>query len=413
MRILQVTDTYPPVLGGLELHVQQLAIELALRNHQVDVATLSGVAPARTVREGAVTVHRIGGWSRVLEPLYADPTHRFHPTVPDPGMMWELASIIRGRKIEVVHAHSWIVNSLLPLLPTRRTKLVVTMHDYGLVCPKKTMVFRTGAECTGPRFDKCVACARLQYGAPRSMVLTSGLSLMSRLHGRVGCYVAVSRAVARACQGVVRHGQPPIRVIPPFVPDDVFQAGRSGRPGFVPQEGQYLMFAGALTHHKGLDVLLEAWSGVAPAVPLVLAGLRWPESPTRFPAGVHLAENVPRSDVLRAWAHSIAGVVPSTWPEPHALVAMEAMAAGRPVVASRVGGLADIVTDGVTGLLVSPGNVPELQAALQRVVDDPEGCARMGTAAREDARRFRKDVIVPQIEQVYRDVIASPVGRSA
>jgi len=411
MRILLASDTYPPVLGGLELHVQQLGSELARRGHQVDVATLAGAAGPQIQRDGSVTVFRLAGWSKVLGALYADPNRPFHPTIPDPGIVAALAAIIRDRRVEIVHAHSWILYSLLPILPSRQTVLVATMHDYGLVCPKKTLVFRSGNLCSGPRFEKCVACAKEQYGPVRSLALTSGLSIMRSLRGRVERYIAVSDAVAQGCSDIVRPNRPQIEIIPPFLPDAAFASASVVRPDFVPQRGDYFLFAGALTHNKGLSVLMEAWRGLVPTVPLVLAGLRRPDTPNRFPRGVIVAENVPHADVLRAWAHCLAAIVPSTWPDPHPLVAMEAMAAGRPVVASAVGGLVDIVKDGNTGFLVQPGNVRELRSALQRLLDNPALCARMGEAGRRSAGRFAKEVVVQRVEDVYHDAISARTQR--
>nr|MDA8331151.1 glycosyltransferase [Candidatus Dormibacteraeota bacterium] len=84
MRILHLTDLYPPVLGGLETQLEQLCRELASRGHEVDVVTLAGTGgPKAEVREG-VRVHRIAGVTRILRPLYEDPRRPFHPTVPDP-----------------------------------------------------------------------------------------------------------------------------------------------------------------------------------------------------------------------------------------------------------------------------------------------------------------------------------------
>ncbi|MFZ0667535.1 MAG: glycosyltransferase family 4 protein [Acidimicrobiales bacterium] len=172
------------------------------------------------------------------------------------------------------------------------------------------------------------------------------------------------------------------------------------------------MFAGALSRLKGLDVLLEAWAGLEPRVPLVLAGLRRPDSPRVFPPGVWVAESVPRGEVLQAWAHCLVAVVPSVFPDPHPTVAIEAMAAGRPVVASAVGGLTSIVTDEETGYLVKPGSVDDLRRALQRLIANPTLCSKMGDAAAVAARRFDKDVVVPQLEQVYQEAIANNGGRS-
>jgi len=384
-----------------------LSHELVRRGHDVEVVSLAGLGGARTEMDGDIPVHRIAGWSRALNRFYVNPQQPFHPTVPDPGMVRSLVDLIRQRRPQVVHAHSQILQSFLPFLPSHQTRLVVTMHEYGLVCPKSTFV-HAGTVCDGPKFAKCVACASGQYGPIRAAALTTGLTVTRRARRRVDRYIAVSAPVARACASLAAGGQRSIDVIPPFLGDDSFCPADGARPAFVPAAGDYVMFAGALAHHKGVDVLLEAYRGVDPTIPLVLVGLRSEHTPHRFPDGVIVAENVPHSDVLRAWEHCAVAVVPSRWPDPCPLVALEAMAAGRPVVASAVGGLPDLVLDGTSGTLVPPEDVPALRAAILRLLADPGLRARMGQAGRQRAKGYSASAVVPQIERVYQEVIDTP-----
>jgi len=406
MRILEVTDCYPPpLLGGRDLQVQMLSHELVRRGHEVEVVSLAGLRGPRIELDGAVRVHRIAGWSRLLGRLYANPEKPFHPTLADPGLVRVLGRLLRESRPQIVHAHSWLLYSLLPLLPAQETRLVVWVHDYGLICPKGTLVYRGGV-CTGPKYAKCVGCAKEQYGGLRSLALTSGQTIMKPWLGRVDRYVANSKFTARAVQDLIAPGKGPMEVIPPFAPDEAFHADNGARPDFVPREGPYLMFAGALGPHKGLNVLLEAWAGLDPRIPLVLAGIRRPDTPRSFPAGVTVVEEVPHEDVLRAFGHCLAAVVPSVWPEPFGAVVLEAMAAGRPVIASAVGGMADLVVDGTTGILVPPGDAAALQTAMQTLVADPLLRATMGGEGRKRAAAYSANAVVGSWERVFREVLA-------
>ncbi len=412
MRILQATDCYPPpIVGGRDLQVQMLSHELAARGHEVDVVALAGPSGPSLTMDGVVPVHRVAGWSRVLSRLYADPEKPFHPTMADPGVVRSLRRLLRERRPDVIHAHSWMLYSFLPLLPWPGTKVVVAIHEYGFVCPKNTFAYRGGV-CSGPAYRKCVACAAEQYGFGRSLALTTGLTLMKPWVRRVDRYVANSRATARASAGLPGPGGEPIAIIPPFVPDAAFSLRSEGRPSFVPQEGDYLMFAGGLGPYKGVDVLVDAWLGLESKVPLVLAGVRRPDTPSEFPPGVIVAENVPHEEVLRAWSHCLMGVVPSRWPEPFGTVALEAMAAGVPVVASRVGGLADLVVDEVTGVLVEPGDVRALREALRVLLSDPALRRRLGDAGRDRATRYSARAVVGAWEAVFSEVVGGPPGSS-
>jgi glycosyltransferase involved in cell wall biosynthesis len=412
MRIFEATDCYPPPLvGGRDLRVQLLSRELARRGHEVDVLTLAGPKGPRTERDGAVRVHRLAGWSRILSSLYADPEKPIHPTLPDPGLVGAISRLLKERRPHIVHVHSWLLYSLLPLLPSPETRLVVWLHDYGLICPKATLFYHGGL-CTGPGYTKCISCSSEQYGGPKAVAITTGLAAMKPWRGRVDRYYAVSQFTADASAPLLRGSGTRIGVIPNFIPEEAFHATQGPRPAFAPPEGDYLMFAGALAPHKGLNVLLEAWSGLRNRPPLLLAGIRRFDTPTSFPDGVIVAEDVAFQDVLRAWGHCLAAVVPSVWPDPCPSVVLEAMAAGKPVVASTVGGSTELVVDGTTGIHVPPGDVPALRNALERIVADAPLRARLGAAGRERARAYSLDIAATAWEQVFSDVLETPLQHS-
>jgi glycosyltransferase involved in cell wall biosynthesis len=113
------------------------------------------------------------------------------------------------------------------------------------------------------------------------------------------------------------------------------------------------------------------------------------------------------ADVMRAWAGSLVGVVPSICLEACPTTAIEAMASGVPVVASRIGGLPDLVDDEVTGLLVPPGDSEALAASLGRVIRDPALRARLAAGARARFPRFAASRVVPRIEATYARLAAA------
>jgi glycosyltransferase involved in cell wall biosynthesis len=85
-------------------------------------------------------------------------------------------------------------------------------------------------------------------------------------------------------------------------------------------------------------------------------------------------------------------------------VTMEAMAMGRPVVASRIGGLPDIVVDGETGFLITPGDYRALREAVQRLLSDQALRERMGAVAKQRVVQFQAKTVVPRFEEIYREV---------
>jgi glycosyltransferase involved in cell wall biosynthesis len=157
----------------------------------------------------------------------------------------------------------------------------------------------------------------------------------------------------------------------------------------VPEDKLLLVAAGNLIAEKGFGVLLEA---------LVGSG-RWsvrmagdgPERATLEELARRHALDVRflgrRDDVPELMAASDAVVVPSTWHEAFGFTVAEAMRAGRPVVASDIGGIPELVVDGRTGLLSPPGDVSQLRARLRRLAASPVLRRRLGDAAAREARR--------------------------
>src|SRR6185369_17305569 len=118
----------------------------------------------------------------------------------------------------------------------------------------------------------------------------------------------------------------------------------------LPEE-PFILYFGDVTEDKGAWELAEAYRDLRDAPPLVLVGRCYIDELKRQP-GVHAMGAWPHTLAIEALRRSLFSVAPSLWPEPFGLVALEAAAAGKPIVATATGGLRDIVIDGETGLLV-------------------------------------------------------------
>ena len=139
--------------------------------------------------------------------------------------------------------------------------------------------------------------------------------------------------------------------------------------------------------------------------PLVLIGRRSIEGLDEAP-GVIAPGPLPHALAIEALRRSLFTVAPSIWAEPFGIVALEAAAAGKPVVASDIGGLRDIVVDGETGLMAPAGDRDALAAALARMIADAGMRVRMGeAAARRAVEAFSPESVVPRFEEAYRDAI--------
>ncbi len=118
----------------------------------------------------------------------------------------------------------------------------------------------------------------------------------------------------------------------------------------------------------------------------------------------------PHEAVMGAWSRCSIGLVPSIVAETFGIVALEAMYNGKPVIATRIGGLTDVVADGETGLLVPPGDPQALRDAIQRLLDDPTTLEYMGQMARQRVVEFQAKAVVPRFEQVYQELLRMKAG---
>ncbi|MEU4688181.1 glycosyltransferase family 4 protein [Actinoplanes sp. NPDC023714] len=408
MRILHLSNLYAPVIGGLERSIATSSEEMVRRGHEVTVLTLATPAAPDDEEINGVRVLRVRSIANTMLPgLNADAAKPFHPTVPDPLTTSDIARTLRAHTFDLVHSHDWLMYSYLPLRFGRLgLPHVHTAHDFGLACVRKTFS-RNGRRCTsGPSLARCVGCATGQYGRPRSAVLTAGLR--SQRHRGIDALTAISSSVASALNLARLPGDLPVRVLSSLVPDGLDDLARdTPRPDWLPDQ-PYLLFVGQLGPHKGIDVLFTAYRRLVATVPdaprLVCLGTRRDDTPP-IPPGVVVRHDVPHAQVMAAWHGAAAGVVPSLL-EGMGQVAVEAMLAGAPLVASASGGLLDVVCDGVNGLLVPPGDPDLLHTALLRVLTDRDLAGRLRDAGLERGLDFTAARVVPQIEEVYRECIA-------
>ncbi|HEY2054356.1 MAG TPA: glycosyltransferase family 4 protein [Solirubrobacterales bacterium] len=394
MRILMLAQSFAPVIGGEERVVENLSGELAARGHEVAIATLKqpGVEPSPVpgVRIHALrsTVARASGGG--AERLYA-------PPFPDPETVRDLRRVLREERPDIVHAHNWIVHSYLPLSRRSEAALVLSLHDYGLICPTKRLL-RNGAVCDGPGPLRCLANAGRQYGAARGTLITVATRTRERgVRGGVDLFLPISSTVAELCRlGPEDH----YRLTPNFIGELPSPPAEESGLEELPGE-PFALYFGDLTEDKGVRLLVDVYAKLEGAPPLVLIGRDHLGEAARRPGVLALGPR-PYPIAIEALRRSLFSVAPSIWAEPFGMVALEAAKAGKPIVASDIGGLRDIVVDGETGLLFPAGDAERLAAALRTMIDDPALRARMGPAAAARAQDvFSADVLVPQVEESY------------
>lgn len=397
--MLMVSQFYPPVAGGQEQHVRNLALALAARGHDVDVITIATGAPAGTGFDGAVRVHRVRtSAQRLLSRLYSDAGRPHTTPVSDPAFRRAVQRLLGSHKFDVVHAHDWSVASAMG--PARRAgiPLVLTQHDYGHICATKRLM-RGDRVCPGPTPTACLRCSAAQYGPVTGPGVAAANAVVRHSRTRhVGAFIPVSSVVA-ARTGLA--GRSAHAVIPNFVPDGLLVDKA------VPRPDGPIVFVGDLSRDKGVDILLDAHRRLGGRPRLLLAGRITDETPSdNLGEQVELLGLLDHDAVIDLMRSACLVTLPSIVPDCCPTVVLEAMALGRPVVAAASGGIVDLVDDGVTGLLVAPGDPAALCTALESVMIDQTNAARMGQMALQRAHSFTASAVVGRVEQVYDGVIA-------
>lgn len=394
MRIALVSEHANPLAalggadaGGQNVHVAALAAGLAQLGHDVVVHTRrdSADAPARVeTPDGYVVEHVSAG------PAHELPKDELLPHMREFGV--RLRDRWRREPVDVVHSHFWM-SGLAALQGTRGTGIPVvhTFHALGSVKRR-----HQGDADTSP---------------------PERVDLERRLCREVDHVIATCTDEVAELEQL---GLPPGRatVIPCGVDTRVFHPGPEPSPATVGARARpyRILVIGRLVTRKGIGNVIEA-AAQLPDVEVVIAG---GPPPDRYDADPEvqrlrqLAESLRLSDrvvflgsvdrqEVPALIRVSDAVVTVPWYEPFGIVPLEAMACGRPVVGSAVGGLLDTVVPGGTGELVPPRDPAALAAALRSLLDDPERRRRYGETGRARAvERYDWSTVVADTAAVYR-----------
>ena len=347
LRVMLLAQFYPPVVGGVEMHVQALARGLVTRGHDVVVATHTTAehGPGERLDEGARVVSLQGAVQRI-GPLFT--TERRHAIpLADPGLVRGLRRLATEFRPDIVHAHNWLGRSYVPLKAEIDAPYLVSLHDSGRICTQGRMMYRNVELCSGPSLGRCLSCCAVQFGALKGTITYAGNRMARASEARaVDLFLPVSSAV-------VDSNHLAFEVVPNFAEDAPTTSLDDPRLAELPAE-PFILQVGDVVADKGVQMLFEAYRSLTSPPPVVLIGRITDEMRANLPAGVMAVGTWPHDLVLEAWRRSLFGTMPSLCLDACPTVTLEAMAAGKPVVASALGGLLDQVVDGDTGLLVRP-----------------------------------------------------------
>jgi len=421
MRVLLVVHGYPPQgTGGTEIYVHSLALALRAQGEEVFVLARE----ADPARPDFATREELADGLRVLR---VNNTFCQVRSVRDAYLSAAVRRLagdwIEEVRPDVAHLHHLTgLSGDLPLECARRgLPVVLTLHDYWLICHRGQLLDRDLRRCAGPLPGGCAGCLgeaaivspatgaeaaaaataaaalaraaarRLPRGVTRSLRRAAAAAARD---GQAAATLRRARALQQACRAATRCLAPSSTVRERFLAFGVEAARltpqelgldlapfRGLRP--APGDGRLRIgFLGSLMVSKAPHLALEAYAGLPPGrASLQLFGAHAAyhgddgyrarlEPLLRLP-GVRYGGALPHAEVPAALAGLDIVVVPSVWLENSPLVIREAFAAGVPVVAADLGGMAEMVEDGRSGLLFRPGDAADLRRCLARLLEEP------------------------------------------
>jgi glycosyltransferase involved in cell wall biosynthesis len=374
VRVLIVSGIWPPDVGGPASHAPEVASFLAARGHEVEVVTTASAAPDARPYPVRWVSRRL---SKGLRHARA-------------------AALIgsRARQSDVVYTTGMFGRSAAGALAARRRYVVKLTADPAFERSRRSGLvagdvdaFQTGGGGPATAVLRTARDFELRHAAH---VLCPSLYL---------CELAISWGVDPSRVSVLPNPAPALPELPP----------REELKQSLGLNGATLAFAGRLTAQKSLGRALEAVAA-ADDVSLLVAG----EGPDREALEMRaralgIADRVrflgpqPRERVVELFRAADATILSSSWENfPHTVV--EALAVGTPVLAMEAGGVAEVVRDGVNGLLVPAGDTPALAAAVQRYFADPALRERLRGQAAASVAHYSAERVFARLEDVLRSV---------
>lgn len=405
MKILQVNQFYYP-RGGADKYFLDLTRALEQAGHTV--AVFSMTHPKNWPSPWSdYFVSRVS----FNEPTWRDRLKTTGRVLYSREAKRKFARLVRDFKPDIIHLHNiyhHISPSILDVSRQHKIPVVMHLHDYKLVCANHAM-FNNGkfCDCCGPHnYYKCIAerCIKNSFGASLLATIEMYLhhSILHIYERSIDKFIAPSRFMKET---VARYGQEAAKVeviYNPYNPELISETVAD--PAMA--NGGYLLYFGRLSEEKGLLTLIEAAALTGQAVKLAGSGpaeeslkklARGLKAPVEFIGFKNSAALAPLIRLARAV------VLPSIWAENMPLSLLEALSLGKVTIVSRIGGLPEVITDGVNGLLFNPGDSVDLARQIKRL--DELDLAGLAQNAKVTAEKFSPARNLAEILALYHRLV--------
>lgn len=295
----------------------------------------------------------------------------------------KIKKILNEQEIDIAHFHEIFFNatpSTILAADLFKIPSLITVHDYGGFCPEGRFLRKNNELCN--KFCMgvhCFNCVLFQ----KAIYFQIKYKIQKQILRKVSCFLSPSKFVRRVLEA---NGFKRIIVFPYAIDTRKFK--------FTPlKQNHQILFVGRLVKEKGCEYLLQAFPEIVKEIndaKLLIVG-EGPEKKKlmrlarelKIRKRVEFVGWIPRERINYYYQNSNLLVVPSVWYEVCGIVILEAFATGRPVVASRIGGIPDVINDNLNGYLVEPKNPNQLAKKIINILSDKDLAVKMGRKGRK------------------------------
>ncbi|MFH0797866.1 MAG: glycosyltransferase family 4 protein [Candidatus Woesearchaeota archaeon] len=381
MKIL-FTSYFPLGIGGAEVSALSLATGLKSLGHEVHFASSGEYT-------GFVN-HKLKSISKL---------HSFELT--NSYFYNVFSRLIRKENYDIIHSHDYLTApAAISAAKDARIKSVTHYRDYWFCCSIASCMKPNGKECITCSYAKLISC-RPAKSLPWYFYKWNYIRSIRKLLRNADAKIAISRYVAKKLEiaGIDRN----VHVVHNCLDIREFYDAKPGK--FRKRFGDKIVvtFIGSLNYHKGIMSLLDAFRKAASMdkrLVLVVAG----DGPLKDKingGNVILLGRLPKDDLPSLYKASDIIVFPSVWQEPFGRIVIEAMASGKPIIASKVGGILDTVINNKTGYLLSPNDTDAWALKIGSLAKSKKLRDQLGRNALRLSVNYDEKTIAKKVESVY------------
>jgi len=406
LNVLLVTEYFPPkIMGGGEININQVANALVKNSVNVYVLTSHFNGLKRYEDVNGIKIFRRLKTSDNINGVFGN----FKRSVFFPNSVAnEVQKLKKKIDFDVVHLIGTSIIAAKNIKKNRR-KPFATIESYPTLCPKGDRIYKGKKECKlRCSFLKFLGCQLKSeeigkiknkfYLKYNPLFLIYLFAYYKRLNKSLKYCNLI--AISEYIQKLLAREKLQSRVIPNAIDTSKFyyKEGKGPKPKIV--------YLGSLTKYKGPQILLKALRNLGCRCDLYGEGVMKDELNnmiSKYDLNAEIHNNVPYEEVPSIYANSDIVVFPSVWPEPFGRIAIEAMAAGKPVIGSAVGGIKETLDD--IGILVNPGKIEELKIALEKLKKKPKVKKSIREKTFKLIKKYSERTVIKKLINYYGDVL--------